>query len=96
MMTNGLQNVDGLILNMEGGNLTIENCIFDNVVTEGNGGAFYLINDPAKTRQATFKILHSSFSNMNASTFGGVIYLENFNLTIENSSFGNYKCPFKL
>lgn len=41
---------------MEGGNLTIEVCKFDNIVTEGDGGAFYLINDPAKSRYATFKI----------------------------------------
>lgn len=91
LRSNGEQTVDGLVINMEGGSLTIENCLFDDIITEGDGGAFYLFKDAANNDPSDLIISNSNFSNMNASYFGGVIYLENINMTVSGSYFSNLK-----
>ena len=60
----------------------IENCTFDNVTSQNNGGALYFNFE----NQSNTKIVSSAFSKC-ASGFGGVIVVLGGNLNISNSNF---------
>lgn len=75
--------------------MLIENCVFSNLTSTGDGGVIFIDLDSASQKVAqSLNIINSDFTDC-TSRFGGVIAIQGASLNINNSNFKNNRAGFE-